>query len=58
MHSVLLAFVFALALLVDLTNGYHEKEKNVLDEDPYAYFLGPTEMTSLKALNRYQSSRV
>ena len=33
--------------------GY-EKEKNVLGEDPYAYVLGPTEMTSLKALNRYQ----
>ena len=49
MHSVLLAFVFTLALLVDLTNGYYEKEKNV---------LGPTEMTSLKALNRYKSSRV
>jgi hypothetical protein len=54
MHNVLLAFVFALALLVDLTNGYYEKEKNVLGEDPYAYVLGPTEMTSLKALNRYQ----
>jgi len=33
--------------------GY-EKEKQVLGEDPYAYVLGPTEMTSLKALNRYQ----
>ena len=33
--------------------GY-EKEKNVLGEDPYAYVLGPPEMTSLKALNRYQ----
>ena len=33
--------------------GY-EREKNVLGEDPYAYVLGPTEMTSLKALNRYQ----
>ena len=33
--------------------GY-EKEKNVLGEDPYAYVLGPTELTSLKALNRYQ----
>ncbi|HME60056.1 MAG TPA: hypothetical protein VKH62_02280 [Candidatus Binatia bacterium] len=33
--------------------GY-EKEKEVLGEDPYAYVLGPTEITSLKALNRYQ----
>jgi 4,5-dihydroxyphthalate decarboxylase len=33
--------------------GY-EKEKAVLGEDPYAYVLGPTEITSLKALNRYQ----
>jgi len=33
--------------------GY-EKEKQVLGEDPYAYVLGPTEITSLKALNRYQ----
>ncbi|HEV8721837.1 MAG TPA: hypothetical protein VGW77_14495 [Candidatus Binatia bacterium] len=33
--------------------GY-EREKDVLGEDPYAYVLGPTEMTSLKALNRYQ----
>ena len=57
MRSVLLALVFALALLVDLTNGYYEKEKNVLGEDPYAYVLGPTEMTSLKALNT-KSSRV
>lgn len=33
--------------------GY-EREKDVLGEDPYAYVLGPTEITSLKALNRYQ----
>ena len=33
--------------------GY-DREKEVLGEDPYAYVLGPTEMTSLKALNRYQ----
>jgi hypothetical protein len=33
--------------------GY-EKEKQVLGEDPYAYVLGPTEIASLKALNRYQ----
>lgn len=26
----------------------------MLGEDPYAYVLGPTEITSLKALNRYQ----
>jgi hypothetical protein len=33
--------------------GY-DKEKEVLGEDPYAYILGPTEITGLKALNRYQ----
>jgi 4,5-dihydroxyphthalate decarboxylase len=33
--------------------GY-EREKDVLGEDPYAYVLGPMEITSLKALNRYQ----
>ncbi|HEY7220560.1 MAG TPA: hypothetical protein VH985_19450, partial [Candidatus Binatia bacterium] len=33
--------------------GY-EKETEVLGEDPYAYVLGPTEITNLKALNRYQ----
>jgi hypothetical protein len=33
--------------------GY-EKEKAVLGEDPYAYVLGPMELESLKALNRYQ----
>jgi 4,5-dihydroxyphthalate decarboxylase len=33
--------------------GY-EKETEMLGEDPYAYVLGPTEITSLKALNRYQ----
>jgi hypothetical protein len=26
----------------------------VLGEDPYAYVLGPTEITRHKALNRYQ----
>jgi hypothetical protein len=31
-----------------------EKEKAVLGEDPYAYVLGATEITSLEALNRYQ----
>jgi 4,5-dihydroxyphthalate decarboxylase len=35
------------------TAGY-EKEKKVLGEDPYAYVLGATELTSLEALNRYQ----
>jgi 4,5-dihydroxyphthalate decarboxylase len=33
--------------------GY-EKEKAVIGEDPYAYVLGPMELASLKALNRYQ----
>ena len=32
----------------------HEKERAVLEEDPYAYALGETEKRSLKALNRYQ----
>ena len=100
MRSVFLIFTFALALLVDLTNGYAQRrvvtrvvlqapsvnvqqtyaygerrglsKQEGLDlrivvirphlatatllsgEDPYAYVLGPTEMTSLKALNRYQ----
>ncbi|HXG53136.1 MAG TPA: hypothetical protein VNN77_17200 [candidate division Zixibacteria bacterium] len=31
-----------------------EKEKAVLGEDPYAYVLGPMELESLEALNRYQ----
>lgn len=34
-------------------SGY-EKEQEVLGEDPYAYVLGATEITTLKALNRYQ----
>ena len=34
-------------------SGY-EKEKTVLEEDPYAYVLGETEKKSLDALNRYQ----
>ena len=54
MRSVLLALVFALALLVDLTNGYYEKEKNVLGEDPYAYVMGENEKRTLAAMNRYQ----
>ena len=33
--------------------GY-EKEQAVIGEDPYAYVLGPMELESLKALNRYQ----
>jgi 4,5-dihydroxyphthalate decarboxylase len=33
--------------------GY-EKERAVIGEDPYAYVLGPIELESLKALNRYQ----
>jgi 4,5-dihydroxyphthalate decarboxylase len=33
--------------------GY-QQEQDVLGEDPYAYVLGPTEITSLEALNRYQ----
>jgi hypothetical protein len=33
--------------------GY-KREQDVLGEDPYAYVLGPTEIASLKALNRYQ----
>lgn len=34
-------------------SGY-EKEKAVLEEDPYAYVLGETEKRTLQALNRYQ----
>jgi 4,5-dihydroxyphthalate decarboxylase len=33
--------------------GY-EKEKAVLEEDPYAYVLGETEKRTIQALNRYQ----
>ncbi|MFQ5902284.1 MAG: hypothetical protein ACE5JO_01195, partial [Candidatus Binatia bacterium] len=33
--------------------GY-EKEKAVLEEDPYAYVLGETEKRTIRALNRYQ----
>jgi len=40
MHSVLLAFVFALALLVDLTNGYYEKEKTFSVKIPMPTFWG------------------
>ena len=40
-------------LSADELAGY-EKEKTVLEEDPYAYVLGATEKTTLKALARYQ----
>lgn len=33
--------------------GY-EKEREVLEEDPYAYVLGETEKRTIQALNRYQ----
>ena len=33
--------------------GY-EKEKEILEEDPYAYVLGETEKQTLRALMRYQ----
>ena len=38
MRSVLLALVFALALLVDLTNGYYEKEKKFSAKIPMLMF--------------------
>ena len=32
----------------------NEKEKDALEEDPYAYVLGETEKRSMAALMRYQ----
>ncbi|MGH7773227.1 MAG: hypothetical protein ACREQA_13450 [Candidatus Binatia bacterium] len=32
----------------------HERERAVLEEDPYAYALGETEKRTIQALNRYQ----
>ncbi len=34
-------------------NGY-EKEREVLEEDPYAFVLGETEKRTIKKLNYYQ----
>jgi 4,5-dihydroxyphthalate decarboxylase len=36
--------------------GY-KREQEVLGEDPYAYVLGPKEIASLEALNRYQTEQ-
>jgi hypothetical protein len=34
--------------------GERHYSDTLLGEDPYAYVLGTTELTSLEALNRYQ----